>query len=237
MKNLTLIISILFSFAIVFLLGKYFYHKDTIKEPKQLLRNLFISGILAGIIVIIISIIAFYFFPNLQHIDKSQNLLLIIFNCYIFIAFLEEITKFFMIYKISYHHQEFDQAYDIVLYSIFVGLGFALLENTLYTLSFNSLYSSILRIITALPAHICFQTIMGYYLYLNKFKKQNNNKNLKLSLIIPVFLHGSYDFLIFSSMNNINIFIIFITFLGSLYILTYIKIKQVISIDKKNILN
>ena len=120
---------------------------------------------------------------------------MIIFYSYIFIALIEEIWKFLMIYKVSYNNKEFDQAYDIILYSIYVGLGFATFENIIYVIGNPNIITSLLRGITAVPAHVCFQTIMGYYLYFSKNKNKENN--ILLSLIIPILLHGTYDFLIF----------------------------------------
>ena len=55
MNIILLIISLLIIVIPIYLIGKYFYNKDTIKEPKKLLTKLFISGIFSVIIVIIIS--------------------------------------------------------------------------------------------------------------------------------------------------------------------------------------
>ena len=138
-----------------------------------------------------------------------------------------------MIYKISYHHRDFDQLYDIILYSVLVGLGFACLENLLYTTSSNNIWVAVFRGITAIPAHACFQTFMGYYLTLAKFKKGNQNKYKNLSLIIPVLLHGTYDFLLLS--GNIVLVCSFFIFIVFLFIITIIKVKKIINIDKNNL--
>ena len=231
MKSIILLFSFFLSIVPVIFFGFYFYKKDTIKEPKLLLSKLFLSGILTGIIVIIISIFGLILFPTLTNLEKINNIIILLFYTYIFIALIEEFFKFLMIYQVSYNNKEFNQAYDIILYSIFVGLGFACFENIIYIIENPSVEIAILRGITAVPAHVCFQTLMGYYLYLSKTKEKN--KNILLSLVIPIFLHGTYDFFIFTGSN-----ILILGDLGlliTLFFLANSKIKKLIEIDKINL--
>lgn len=218
----------------IYLIGLYFYKKDTIKEPKKLLKKLFISGILAGIIVIILSFSVFIFFPKFINTENLNNIELLIY-CFVFIAFIEEITKWFMIYNISYNQKDFDQYYDIILYSVFVGLGFACFENVIYVLGSNQAFQiAILRSLTAIPGHACFQTMMGYFLSNCKFKLHGSfNKNIILSIIIPTILHGIYDYLLLS--NNLSFVIIYLFFIIGMFIITVVKIKQSVKYDKKRI--
>lgn len=53
MNYLILILSLL----PIYLIGYYYYNKDTVKEPKSLLKKLFFSGVLAGIVVIVVSLV------------------------------------------------------------------------------------------------------------------------------------------------------------------------------------
>ena len=225
------VISIIISIVPIILIGYWFYNKDTIKEPKKLLNKLFISGIISGIIVTVVSIIGLILFPYLTDISHISNFFILLFYSYIFIALIEESSKLLMIYKVSYHSQEFDQAYDIVLYSVFVGIGFAFFENIIYLLGTPSIQTAIMRSITAVPAHTCFQIMMGYFLYLSKFKEKR--ENMMLALIIPILLHGTYDLLIFT--GNILLVIIDIILLINLIIYSSIKVKKLIEIDKDNI--
>lgn len=216
----------------IILIAIYYYKKDTLKEPKKLLRKLFFSGMLSGVLVIIISYITILFFPTYASIENANMFKIFIYS-FVFVALIEEVCKWLMIYKISYHHRDFDQLYDIILYSVLVGLGFACLENLLYTTSSNNIWVAVFRGITAIPAHACFQTFMGYYLTLTKFKKDNQNKYKNLSLIIPVLLHGTYDFLLLS--GNIVLVCSFFIFIVFLFIITIIKVKKIINIDKNNL--
>lgn len=231
MKLLILFISFLLSIIPVIIIGYNFYKKDTVKEPKKLLRNLFISGIFSGLIVVVISIFGLLFFPNLTNLDNINNLFILIFYSYIFIALVEESCKLFMIYKISYNSKEFDQAFDIILYSVFVGLGFATFENIVYIIGNPGIQVAFIRGITAIPAHVCFQTLMGYYLYLSKIK--DKSKYVSLSLIIPFLLHGTYDFLVFT--NSIILILFDLGLLIFMFILASAKINKLIEIDKNNL--
>ena len=232
MNYLLFTLSFIIGILPIYIIGYYFYNKDTIKEPNRLLRNLFISGIISGIIVIIISAFGLIFFPKLSNVETINNIFILLFYCYIFVAFIEELSKFTMIYYLSYNSNEFDQAYDIVLYSVFVGLGFACFENIIYILGSDITISNIfLRGITAIPAHACFQTIMGYFLYLSKEK--DKTKNISFSILIPVFLHGTYDFFIFS--QNIMLLFGFILLLIFIIFYAHSKIKKVLQIDNSKL--
>jgi len=221
-------ILLILSILPVILIGYYYYKKDTRKEPKKLLRNLFLSGILSGVIVIVVSLIGLICFPMFLETDKL-NLLGIFIYSFIFVSMIEEFFKWLMIYKISYNHQEYDQMYDIILYAVFVSLGFACFENILYVLSKDGgIWIALFRAITAIPAHACFGTFMGYYLTLSKF--ENNKKYLYYSILIPIILHGTYDFLLLSGYTILVI--VFLIFIVSLFIFTILRIKKIIRLDK-----
>lgn len=238
MNYLIIIISLL----PIFLIALYFYKKDTLKEPKQLLKKLFFSGFLSALLVILISFINLIFFPDFNSVENASIKKIFIYT-FIFISLIEESCKLFIIYKFSYNDKNFDQFFDIILYSVLVGLGFACFENILYVLTSEfALQTALLRGITAIPAHTCFQTFMGYYLALNRFKnKKKSKKFFVLSLLIPVILHGIYDFLLFlgtltevliSETNTALLIITFILFLIIMYITTILKINKVVKIDK-----
>lgn len=223
-------IAIILAILPVFLIGLYCYKKDTVKEPKAIIRKLLLGGILSGVFVIIFSLIIFTFFPSLTN-HEELNLIGIFFYSFIFVALTEEAFKLLIIYKFSYNDKEFNQAYDIMLYSIFVGLGFALFENIIYVLgNANGILTAITRAFTAVPAHACLQTFMGYYLYLAKVTPTKKKYYFRLSLIIPMLMHGLYDFLILS--GNINLIILDFIFLLSILIISVIKIKKLVNFDK-----
>ena len=175
MNEILLVIAIL----PVILLGMYIYKKDKHKEPKSLLAKLFVSGILSCFIVIIVSTIAAIFFP---FINKSHTLMSFIEFClyiFVFIALLEEACKWLMSYYIGYKNKEFDEVYDIIVYAVFVALGFAAFENILYVFDFQSIQVGIIRGVLAIPGHVCDGIAMGYYLSLAKYHEKKVTKKKK----------------------------------------------------------
>ena len=237
MNEILLIIAIL----PVILLGAYIYKKDKHKEPRSLLVKLFISGILSCFLVIIASAIAAIF---LLFVNKSHTVMSSIEFClyiFIFIALLEETCKWIMSYYIGYKNKEFDELYDIIVYTVFVALGFAAFENILYVFDLQSIQVGIIRGLLAIPGHVCDGIAMGYYLSLAKYHEQKGNKkeekkNKIKSILIPTLYHGIYDYCCLTESNIILItFIIFIIFL---YTTSLKKIKLLsedeVTIKKNN---
>ena len=228
MKYLIIILSIL----PIVLIGIFYYKRDTLKEPTKLLRKLFLSGIASGLLVGFTSLIIITLFPSFK--DTAN---LSVFNLFIYtflaVALIEETFKWIMVYFISYKSPHYDQFYDIILYAVFVGLGFACFENLLYTIPNNDLFVTLFRGITAIPAHASYQTIMGYYLTLSKYYPQKKKLYIGLSIIVPVILHGLYDFFLY--LNNFIFVVIFLIFIVLLFVFTILKTNQILNIDIKNL--
>lgn len=88
-----------------------------------------------------------------------------------------------------------------------------------YQLCFIIWFSTaIVRAITAIPGHACFGVFMGVFYGLAR-KQYNRGKMFSskifriFSIVVPVLLHGSYDFI--ASMENT---------MGSLYFVAFIII-------------
>lgn len=226
---------ILFVVAVlpIFLLGLYIYKKDINKEPTKLLVKLFIGGILSCFLVLIITSILELFFPIFEEELDNLNLIELFISVFIGIALVEEFCKWIITYKISYNNKEFDEIYDMIVYSVFVSLGFAFFENLFYVYE-NGIGTGIVRAFLSVPGHVSDAVFMGYYLGLAKLDFYNNkkqSKNLIYSILVPTITHGIYDYLIFSEYNLfILIFFIFIIVLD---VLTIKKIKKVSKNNRK----
>lgn len=214
----------------IILIGLYIYKRDRDKESSKLIFKLFIGGIASCFPAAMLESILGSFFPEMESIGFFQLLLYV----FIVIAFVEELCKWLILYKISYNHKEFDTLYDMVLYASFVALGFACFENILYVME-NGIVTGLLRAVTAVPGHVCDGILMGSYLALAKYNHVSGNDKLSnkfkwMSLIIPVITHGIYDFCLFS---GYPIFIlIFVIFVVLLFI---ICIKKINNISKNDI--
>lgn len=229
-----LLIKLFISILPVYLIGKYVMKKWYNKKNFKFLALLFFCGFISTLIVIISSLILSNFFPFILYLEGMTFIELILY-CFIFVAFIEEISKWIFSYKLSYNSRHFLKLYDVVVYSVFVALGFACIENIIYVFQ-RGILIGVFRAFTAVPLHACCGVIMGYYLGLSKYYNLYNNKrlmkkNLILSFLIPILVHGFYDFCIFAN-KNIT-FIIVIIFVVILYKKSLKLIKCVSSIRRK----
>ena len=75
-----------------------------------------------------------------------------------------------------------------------VGMGFATLENILYTFNGGGFGTALGRAITAVPAHGVFAIVMGSYVGLAKFVPEKRHVYLFQGVGLAVVFHGLYDF-------------------------------------------
>lgn len=219
----------------VIFLGKYIYSKDKNKESILLLTKLFFGGIGSCFMVLIVGTILGIIFPILATDRETLNLFELIINVFIGVALIEELCKWIISYSIAYNDSDFEENYDMIVYSAFVALGFAFFENLLYVYD-NGITTGVVRALTAVPGHTCDGIFMGYYLGLAKQSSLNNNKELEmkyliLSIIVPTIFHGIYDYCLFA--NSVVFLIIFVIFVIAVYIFAFKKVKSVSSINRK----
>lgn len=216
----------------VYLICKYIYNKDKNKEPKQLLTRLFTKGIMSCFLVIIVSELMQIVIPFLQKDVEAMNYFEVLFYSFIGVALVEECCKWYYVHNVGYKSRAFDEKYDIIVYSVFVSLGFAFFENVLYVFGNQSVLVALTRAILAVPGHACDAIFMGYYLTLAKQANIQKNKELETknkikSILVPTILHGIYDFCLF--VQDDNYITIFFAFVVILYIASVSKIKKLAS--------
>jgi RsiW-degrading membrane proteinase PrsW (M82 family) len=210
------------------------YIKDRKKEPLSLLGFLFILGIASCSLVIVISRYLKNYLPFMNMNLADMDFISIILYSFIGVALIEEACKWIMVYFVGYHHKQFNELYDIIVYAVFVSLGFAFYENLVYIFAKGQVSTAIIRALSAVPGHACDAIFMGYYLSMAKYfrmkkRKDLEKRNILLSILIPTVLHGIYDFCIMSRLTLFMVvFIIFIVYLD------YISIKKVMEISKNN---
>ena len=229
------LILIIISILPVFLLGNYIYNKDKNKEPTKLLTKLFLGGIASCVLSIIVAILLYFTFPIILEEPGNLNWIELIIYSFIGVSLVEEMCKWIFCYKMAYNHIEFDEIYDMIVYSSFVALGFACFENILYVLE-GGVSVGIARAVTAVPAHACFGVFMGYYLAISKLNYINNNLTLQRkqvikSILIPIIMHGIYDYCLFS--RNVILILLLIFLIIIIYIKTISNIKKLSSVTNK----
>ncbi len=112
------------------------------------------------------------------------------------VGFTEELLKFLVVMIIIYPNKNFDEPFDGIVYSVFVGMGFATAENMTFVLQ-GGAGLAVMRMLSAVPAHFVFAVIMGYYLGKAKSSKNKQFLFIGLSLLLPVLIHSLYDYFLF----------------------------------------
>ena len=112
------------------------------------------------------------------------------------IAITEELLKFLVVILILYPNKNFDEPFDGIVYSVFVGMGFATAENLTFVLQ-GSTTTAIFRMLSAVPAHFVFAVIMGYWLGKAKSNRKKQYLYIFISLLIPIIFHAFYDYFLY----------------------------------------
>lgn len=178
-----------------------FYLTDKFqREPLLLLIKIFIIGMLSVIPTAIMEKIIISFNP-------FAGLFGIAFTAFIVAGLTEEFVKRKIVLLFAFGNPNFDEKLDGIIYAVFASLGFATAENINYVaFAFASNpYVGLFRGFISVPAHMLFAVTMGYYLSLSKFCLQPELKAvyLKRALIIPMLLHGTFDFILMVNMGPV----------------------------------
>ena len=171
----------------------YIYFKDKFeKEPIKFLFKNFLLGATASILLtVILGGIAANIFPLTDPKSVFQQFI----KAFFVVALVEEFAKYFIVRYYAQTNKEFNEPFDGIVYAVMVSMGFATLENVLYTFQYGA-GTGILRAFTAVPAHATFAILMGYFMGKAKFAKNKKVLNLTGLLIATIF-HGAYDFFLF----------------------------------------
>ena len=154
---------------------------------------------------------------------------------FVIAAFVEETYKYIILRFLIWKNNNYNEPVDGILYSVYISLGFATIENILYVFNptLGGLQTAILRAIFSIPAHAIFGVYMGYYLSKEKFFKVKINF---LSILMPIFIHGLYDLLLFFKAKYISV--LFILFFIYIAIISVKRINKYIDISPfKNTFN
>ena len=183
----TLLITIIPSLLIV----AFFVMSDRFPEPTKEIIKIFFYGIL-------MCFPAFYLNTSLMAVYAGTEIAESLISSFLSAAPVEEVLKFAVLYSLVYKMKDFNEPIDGIVYGVTVSLGFATLENIYYVyilydnFDTSSQSLAILRSFSAIPAHAVFGATMGYFFMKYSFVKKQNN--LALSMVVPILLHGSYNF-------------------------------------------
>jgi RsiW-degrading membrane proteinase PrsW (M82 family) len=138
-------------------------------------------------------------FQQLKPYEKGFGV--IVLTAFIALAFNEEFFKFLVLRLVAFPRNFFNEPLDGIVYSVMVAMGFATMENIFYASRFG-METVLLRAFTAVPAHLVFGIVAGYYAGLAKFDLKNRNRLLWQGFGMAFLLHGVYDFLILQNWSD-----------------------------------
>jgi len=171
---------------------------------------------------------------------------------FIGIGLVEEGVKLLFLLLITRKNKNFNSLFDGLIYAVFVSLGFAALENVMYVLE-NGWLNAATRAILAVPGHMFYAVLMGYYYSLwHMYEKArtkellleknglirkagegfNGKKYLVMSLVVPTLIHGMYDYCCFvnSSLATLGL----LALVGYLYFYCFRRIKNMSKNDVRD---
>ena len=207
------------------------YREDRIeKEPMGLLVKCFLMGCIAILPAVVLELI---FDSALETVVAPDTALYYLVECFLIIGIAEEGSKYVLLRLSTWKHPAFDFSFDGIVYAVCTGVGFAVLENILYVTE-GGLAVALVRALTAVPAHTVFGVFMGLYYGQAKVSaargdRKNYRDNIRKALIIPIFLHGLYDFL--ASMESVPMSLLFLLLVILLDVAAIKKVRQASASD------
>jgi len=187
----------------------YYLAKDLHPEPKRMILEVFLFGMLATLPALLLQIIlsgllreAQVAFPLL-----AANVWLVdIIRWFIIIALTEELSKYLVVRLAILKNPALDEPLDLMLYMVVGALGFAALENMLYLLapvaaaaSLNDVLRaaalvSFIRFVGATFLHTLCAALVGYFMALSSLRTHKRWRLTIFGLTLATLLHGLYNF-------------------------------------------
>jgi len=200
------------------LIAYYVYQQDKFeREPKSLIIKSFLFGCISVVPILILEMIF------------NENLFSSLF-VYMFcgVALVEEGMKYFFLKKYLFKNPEFNEPLDGIVYAVMVSLGFATVENISYVIGAQEQGNNVavLRMFSAIPLHAACGVIMGYFVGMAKFNKENYNSLLLKGVLIATLVHAIYNYFLFLGQGQILSFV-------ALFIAIYFS-KKAIRIHQKD---
>ena len=246
------------------LLCIFVYTKDkSEKEPISLVLILFLSGaavffpslyaekfLSSSVDSLFADKMSFSFDGILSYSSEGDRFLHLMLTALV-VAVTEEALKWFLLFFITRKNKNFNYLFDGIVYSTFVSMGFAAVENIRYALidGWDTLF---FRAVTSVPGHLFFGIFMGYcytlwntYRCAEKLEKDLISRGkasvskfkhtyvwLILSFILPIIVHFIYTFTNIYDSSIVTAF--FYIFVIVLYILCFININHMSDKDANN---
>ena len=190
-------------------------------EPWALVAISFLSGMLAVLLVLPLQLIA----HDLYRGDTQM---------FVFVV-IEEVVKYLIALLVVLWNRAVDEPIDLIMYMIFVALGFAALENALFIYNplgqgayLDSFFTGSLRFVGATLLHVLASASVGVCMAL-AFYRSNFVRLIygTLGLCIAIVLHALFNFSIMSTTADGVLFVFMFVWVGVIALfVAFEKVKR-----------
>ena len=220
----------------------YFYFRDSIeREPLEAIAKTFLWGMLAGVIIVAITVPLFYG-ANILVNSFTNEWATIFFMIAVLIleAFLEETIKFVILWRQCFRLVcEVDGLYDGFFYGAVIGTGAAVIDASAYALLATNWIGifqiELIRTIRIPGTQAIITGLVGLYCARHKF---NQKKNVYPGIIFAFLLHTMWGIVtyIFHSYITSELWFYLSNFALIGFYLTFMLILNILVLryDKKN---
>ena len=213
----------------------YIRHKDSYwkEKPRKLIFG--VVGLIMGLMIFdsVTDVLWDWSFFDLFECPFSEDSrLYLLCHCFVTVATPEEFLKFLVLIVMTWKHPAFSHRFDGIVFSAMSSLGFATLENFTYMLKDEeNLIVAIMRAVSSMPCHVAFGVLMGLFYAKAKEASLQHQKhlvfrNFLLALVIPILMHGLYNFTALSESFLVSFCLGLIITLEEIAIAIYIIRKQ-----------
>lgn len=163
-------------------------------EPIRLLARVFVLGAVGCLPAAILESIGEGLIMRIVQSEFTYAVLMFL----IVVPCSEELVKYVAMNSVR-KNPAFNFTFDGIVYGVMASLGFATLENLFYVLGIGDLTTAIVRGLISVPLHCACGVFMGYYFGLAQWYRSHEQAeqarfNTVLSYVVPVIIHGLYDF-------------------------------------------
>ena len=217
-----------------------FYYRDVMeKEPRRLVVNIFLWGLLTGLIIIAFTIPMFMLANRaINQLTENWQIILVMLSIILVQVLVEEGLKGIVLWRRCFRViGEIDGLFDGFFYGAIIGTGAGVVDAVAYSILATDWLSgfeiAIIRTIRIPGTHALFTGIIGMYFAWHKFK----NKKIYPGVIYAVLLHTIWNIITYI----ISFYLVGIPFYGTNFALLgiYLTLMFVLSVvlvkyDRKN---